>query len=264
MLGEAAEMSGEAASRLDIGLPEGQRALLAALKATGKPLVLVVLNGRPLTLPWEAEVVDALLITWFGGSEAGNAIADLLFGDRPPEGKLTTTWPHHVGQVPLSYDRPTTGRPGSPTNDPGKYSTRCYIDGSSEPLFPFGFGLSTTTFAYGPVTADKTSLWGDDVLTVSVTVTNTGPRFGREVVQLYVTDPVASVVRPGRLLRGFKKIALAPGEAQTVSFALTPHDLEFHTPDLRRIWEPGRFIIGVGPHVQDLQTLDIVWNKTAP
>lgn len=261
VLGEAAEMSGESASRLDIGLPENQRDLLKALQGTGKPIVLVTMNGRPLTLPWEVENIPAILVGWFGGCEAGNAIADLLFGDRAPSGRLTTTWPRHVGQVPLSYDRATTGRPGNPDEDPGKYTTRCYLDGSSKPLFPFGFGLGYTRFAYGPVSADKTALTGDDTLTVSVTVTNTGTHPGQEVVQLYLTDPVASVVRPGKQLRGFRKVALQPGERQTVSFALTTDDLKFHTPDLRHIWEPGAFVVGVGPHCEQVQTLTVRWSK---
>jgi beta-glucosidase len=260
VLGEAAEMSGESASRLDIGIPDNQRALLQALEKTGKPIVLVTMNGRPLTLAWEKQHLPAILVTWFGGLEAGNAIADMLFGERNPSGKLSTTWPRHVGQVPLSYYHANTGRPGNPKEDPGKYSTRCYLDGSSEPAFPFGFGLSYTTFAYGPVHADKTVLTGDDTLTVSVTVRNSGARAGREVVQMYVTDPVASVVRPVRMLRGFQKILLQAGEERTVSFAVTKTDLEFHDARLRRVWEPGRFVIGVGPNSQDLQTVEVRWN----
>lgn len=261
VLGEAAEMSGESASRLDIGIPENQRDLLKALMQTGKPVVLVTLNGRPLTLPWENEHIPAILVTWFGGSETGNAVADLLFGDRNPNGKLTTTWPRHVGQVPLSYYHANTGRPGNPNEDPGKYTTRCYLDGSSKPLFPFGFGLSYTTFSYGPVTADKAVLRGDDTLTVSVNVTNSGSRAGQEVVQMYVTDPVASVVRPVKLLRGFDKIALRPGETRTVSFTITTADLEFHDSQLRRVWEAGKFIIGIGPNSADLNTVQVQWNK---
>ncbi|NFV81302.1 beta-glucosidase BglX [Magnetospirillum aberrantis SpK] len=261
VLGEAAEMSGEAASRMDIGIPENQRDLLKALVATGKPVVLVTMNGRPLTLPWEAEHVPAILVSWFGGSEAGNAIADLLFGERAPCGRLTTSWPRHVGQVPLSYDRATTGRPGNPAEDPGKYTTRCYLDGSSQPLFPFGFGLGTTSFAYGPVGVDKTELGPDDRLTVSVNVTNTGRRAGAEVVQLYLTDPVASQVRPGKQLRGFEKVWLEPGQSRTVSFALTTRDLEFHDAQLRRVWEAGKFVIGVGPNSAELDSVTVRWNK---
>ncbi len=261
VLGEAAEMSGEAASRLDIGIPENQRDLLKALKKTGKPVVLVTMNGRPLTLPWENENVAAILVAWFGGCEAGNAIADLLFGARNPCGKLSTTWPRHVGQVPQSYYHANTGRPGNPQEDPGKYTTRCYLDGSSQPLFPFGFGLSYTSFAYGPLQADKTELAGDDVLTVSAVVTNTGTREGCEIVQMYVTDPVASVVRPVKLLRGFQKIALHPGEQRTVTFTVTTTDLEFHDAQLQRVWEPGRFVIGIGPNSDDLRTIDVRWHK---
>lgn len=261
VVGEAAEMSGESASRMDIGIPENQRDLLKALHQTGTPVVLVTLNGRPLTLPWEAEALPAILVTWFGGCEAGNAVADLLFGDRVPSGRLTTSWPRHVGQVPLPYDRATTGRPGSADNDPGKYSTRCYLDGPSEPLFPFGFGLSTTRFDYGEVTVDRAVVQGAGPLTVTVAVTNTGPRAGVETVQLYLTDPVASVVRPGKQLRGFRKVRLEPGQTETVSFTLTSADLEFHDPALNRVWEPGRFIIGVGPHSSNLKTVSVDWLK---
>lgn len=261
VVGEAAEMSGESASRMDIGIPENQRDLLKALYQTGTPVVLVTMNGRPLTLPWEAETLPAILVSWFGGCEAGHAVADLLFGDRVPSGRLTTSWPRHVGQVPLPYDRATTGRPGNPANDPGKYSTRCYLDGPSEPLFPFGFGLSTTVFAYGVPQVDAPVLRGDVPLTVTVEVTNAGMRTGVETVQLYLTDPVASVVRPGRQLRGFRKVRLEPGQTQTVSFTLTTADLEFHDQALNRTWEPGQFIIGVGPHSADLKTVSVDWLK---
>ena len=261
VLGEAAEMSGEAASRLDIGIPGNQRDLLTALALTGKPIILVLTNGRPLTLPWEAQHIPAILVGWFGGCEAGNAIADILFGDREPGGRLTTTWPHHVGQVPLAYDRPGTGRPGDPDQDPGKYTTRCYLDGPSEPLFPFGFGLGYTRFTYGAVTADKTELHGNETLTVSVQITNSGDRPGEDVVQLYLTDPVASVVRPGKQLKGFEKIALRPGEERRVSFRLTTAELEFHDPQARRIWEPGQFIIGIGPNAETLTNITVTWRK---
>jgi beta-glucosidase len=261
VLGEAAEMSGEAASRLDIGIPDNQRDLLKALHRTGKPIVLILLNGRPLTLPWEAENIPAILVTWFGGCEGGNAVADLLFGRRVPSGKLTTTWPRHVGQVPLSYDRANTGRPGDPDRDPGKYSTRCYLDGPSTPQFPFGFGLSYTRFAYGPVTVDKIEPGEADALTVSVAVTNIGSRAGREIVQLYVTDPVASRVRPGKMLKGFEKVALAAGETKIVAFTLTARDLCFHDQGLALVWEPGRYVVGVGPHADDLCLATVFWHN---
>lgn len=261
VLGEAAEMSGEAASRMDIGLPAPQRALLHALVATGRPVVLVLAHGRPLTLEWETQHVPAILAAWFGGCEAGNAIADLLFGTASPSGRLTTTWPRHVGQVPIGYDRASTGRPGNRTEDPAKYTTRCYIDGPSEPLFPFGFGLGYGRFAYGAPVADKTDLHGDgDLLTVTVEVANTGSHAAAEVVQMYVSDPVASRVRPLRRLRGFEKIRLAPGERRTVSFRIATADLAFVDTDLARVWEPGRFVIGIGPHSDDLQTLTVRWN----
>jgi len=261
VLGEAAEMSGEAASRLDIGIPDNQRDLLKALVATGKKVVLVLIHGRPLTLPWENDHIPAILATWFGGHQAGHAIADLLFGDKVPSGKLTTSWPHHVGQVPIPYDRATTGRPGNPKEDPGKYTTRCYLDGSSEPLFPFGFGLSYTRFTYGAPQADKAELGSGDTLTISVPVSNTGSYAGQEIVQLYLTDPVASRVRPSKQLRGYAKLSLQPGETQTAHFTLTTRDLEFHDGQLNRIWEPGRFVIGTGPNSRDVQTLQVRWNR---
>jgi len=261
VLGEAAEMSGEAASRLDIGIPDNQRDLLKALVATGKPVVLVLMHGRPLTLPWENDHVPAILATWFGGHQAGLAIADLLFGDKVPSGKLTTSWPHHVGQVPIPYDRATTGRPGNPKEDPGKYTTRCYLDGSSEALFPFGFGLSYSHFTYAAPQADKVEVHGDDVLNISVAVTNVGKYAGQEIVQLYLTDPVASRVRPSKQLRGYAKLSLQPGETKEARFTLTTSDLEFHDGNLNRIWEPGRFVIGIGPNSRDLQTVEIRWNK---
>ncbi len=261
VLGEAAEMSGEAASRLDIGIPDNQRDLLKALVGTGKKVVLVLMHGRPLTLPWENDHVPAILATWFGGHQAGPAIADLLFGDKVPSGKLTTSWPHHVGQVPIPYDRATTGRPGNPKEDPGKYTTRCYLDGSSEPLFPFGFGLSYTHFVYGAPQADKVELGPDDMLTITVSVSNHGKYAGQEIVQLYLTDPVASRVRPSKQLRGYAKLALQPGETKTARFTLSTSDLEFHDGQLNRIWEPGRFVIGVGPNSRDLQNLEIRWHK---
>ncbi len=263
VLGEAAEMTGEAASRMDIGIPDNQRDLLKALHATGKPVVLVTMNGRPLTLAWESENIPAILVGWFGGHEAGNGIADLLTGAQSPAGRLTTSWPRHVGQVPVAYLHANTGRPGWADQDPGKYTTRCYLDGASTPLYPFGFGLGYTSFAYGPVQADKTALVDDDVLTVSVAIRNTGDRAGSEVVQMYVSDPVASLVRPVRMLRGFEKIRLEPGQERIVSFQVTTPDLEFHDQSLRKVWEAGQFIIGIGPNCADLQTVTVQWDKTA-
>ncbi|GEO82884.1 beta-glucosidase BglX [Pararhodospirillum oryzae] len=263
VMGEASEMSGEAASRQDLGLPGGQRRLLEALHDTGTPIVLVVMNGRPLTLSWETDHLPALLVAWFGGCEAGAAIAELLFGDRAPSGRLSTTWPRQVGQIPLSYDHASTGRPGDPKADPGKYSTRCYLDGPSTPLFPFGFGLGYTTFAYDDLAVDKATAVGADTVMVSVRVTNTGSRAGQETVQLYVGDPVASVVRPVRRLRGFQKIPLEPGEARRVSFEVTTRDLEFFHPTRGWGWEAGAFLLGIGPHAEATQTVRVDWRKEA-
>ncbi|MCC2097508.1 MAG: beta-glucosidase BglX [Hyphomicrobiales bacterium] len=263
VVGEGQEMSGECASRADIGIPEEQRELLRELKKTGKPLVLVTVSGRPLTLAWEDENADAILHMWFAGTEAGNGVADLLFGDVNPSGKLTMTFPRHVGQVPIYYNHRRTGRPLSPGMDFEKFRS-CYIDVPNTPQYSFGHGLSYTTFAYGPVELDKTSLNGErDVLTASVTVTNTGARTGREIVQLYVNDPAASMTRPVKVLRGFEKIALEPGQSQKVSFAITVDDLKFYDLTGERIWEAGEFVIHIGPSSISTQTASVIWAKDA-
>jgi beta-glucosidase len=260
VVGEAAEMSGESASRVDIGVPENQQRLLKALAETGKPVVLVLMNGRPLTLSWENKNFPAILETWFGGIESGHAIADLLYGDRNPSGKLTTSFLRHVGQVPLRYSHLRTGRPNN-DGDFSKYSTNCYFGSAKTPLFPFGHGLSYTTFSYGDITANKTELQGKDKLCVSVTVTNTGNRAGQETVQMYITDPVASICQPVRLLKGFEKISLQPGEQRIVDFVITQEALKFYDTRLRHIWESGEFVIGIGPNSDDLKTLSVNWLK---
>ena len=260
VLGEAAEMSGESASRMDIGIPQDQRALLKALAKTGKPIILVLMNGRPLTLQWEHENIPAILETWFPGTEGGNAIADILFGIRNPSGKLTMTFPRHVGQIPLRYDHKKTGRPSHERFE--KYSTNCYLDGQSDPLYQFGHGLSYTSFSYSEATAKNECLMGEsDKLDVSVTVRNTGTRFGEETVQLYITDPCASIPRPEIELKGFQKIKLQPGEAKAVTFTITPDDLKFYNEKLQHIWEPGEFIIGIGPNAHDLKIMSVNWKK---
>jgi beta-glucosidase len=262
VLGESSGMSGEAASRSDIGLPECQKELLRALVDTGKPVVLVLMNGRPLTLSWEAEHCGAILETWFGGTEAGNAVADVLFGGYNPSGKLTATFPRNVGQIPIYYNHKNTGRPYK--GDPGfKYVSR-YLDVSNDPLYAFGYGLSYTTFSYGDIQLSKTALAGEETLVASVSVTNTGKRAGEETVQLYLSQPVASVTRSVEDLRGFQKVRLQPGETREVTFRITPADLKFYNGNLEYDWEPGEFIIRIGGNsTSELRSATVRWTKKA-
>ncbi len=257
VLGEAAAWSGEASSRSDIGIPPVQQNLLKALLATGKPVVLVLINGRPLTLTWEDANVSTILEAWAGGSEAGNAIADVLFGDYNPSGKLTTTFPRSVGQIPLYYNHLNTGRPMDPKN---KFTSK-YLDISNDPLYPFGYGLSYTTFDYGDIKLNKTELKGNEVLTATVNVTNTGKYAGEEVVQLYIQDPVASISRPVRELKNFRKIMLQPGESKEVSINVTTDDLKFYNSDLKYTWEPGDFIVYIGTNSRDVKPSKVKWIK---
>jgi len=260
VVGEAQEMSGEASCRADIGIPQDQRPLLEALAQTGKPLVLVVVTGRPLTLTWEQAHADAILLMWFGGTEAGHGVADVLFGRHNPSGRLAVTFPCHVGQVPVYYAHKNTGRPyGGDMLD--KFKSR-YLDIPNEPLWPFGFGLSYTTFDYGALHLDKTALQGeDDKLTATLAVTNTGQMAGTETVQLYITDPVASVARAILDLRGFQKVTLSPGETADITFTITVEALRFFNADLQHVWEPGEFIIHAGPHVAALKSAAVQWNR---
>jgi beta-glucosidase len=259
VLGESFAMSGEAASRSEIGLPEYQEQLLQALVQTGKPVVLVLMNGRPLTLPWEAAHCRAILETWFGGLEAGHAVADVLFGDDNPSGRLTTSFPRNTGQIPLYYNHKNTGRPYG--GDPRvKYESR-YLDVPNSPLFPFGFGLSYTTFSYGAVRLSKSSLVGDETLVAGVEVTNTGTRAGEETVELYITQTAASVTRSVEDLRGFQKINLFPGERREVNFHITPEDLKFFNSDLVYDWEPGEFTIRIGPDSSNVNSATVHWSK---
>jgi beta-glucosidase len=259
VLGETQGMTGEAASKTDLNIPDNQKDLLKALVKTGKPVVLVLMNGRPLTLAWEKEHVNAILETWFAGTEAGNAIANVLFGNYNPAGKLSMTFPVNVGQIPIYYNHKNTGRPYN-GKSLEKYKSR-YIDAPNEPLFPFGFGLSYTTFNYGDVTLSAKNLKGEQTLKASVTVTNTGKYAGEEVVQLYIRDPVASITRPVKLLKNFSKIMLQSGESKTVSFDITTDDLKFYNNDLKRIWESGEFIIYIGTNSSDAKSASVNWEK---
>ena len=259
VLGEAQGMSGEAASRADIGIPGNQKELLKALVKTGKPVVLVLMNGRPLTLTWEHENINAILETWWGGTEAGNAIADVLFGNYNPAGKLTATFPRSVGQIPIYYNHKNTGRPYD-GKSLQKYRSR-YLDISNDPLYPFGYGLSYTSFTYSDVEVNKKSLKGNETLTTTVTVTNAGGYAGEEIVQLYIADPVASVTRSVKDLRNFKKIMLQPGESKKISFSITTNDLKFYNSDLKYDWEAGDFIIQIGTDSQNVKAITVSWQK---
>lgn len=261
VLGESSGMSGEAASRSDIGLPEGQEQLLRALVATGKPVVLVLMNGRPLTLNWEAGHCGAILETWFGGTEAGNAIADVLFGDYNPSGKLTATFPRTVGQIPIYYNHKNTGRPYK--GDPGYKFVSRYLDVPNDPLYAFGYGLSYTTFSYGDVKLSKTALTDEETLVASVSLTNTGNRAGEETVQLYLSQPEASLTRSVEDLRGFQKVRLQPGETKDVMFSITPEDLKFYNGALNYDWEPGKFIIRIGDNSSHVKSATVYWSKKA-
>ncbi len=259
VLGEAADMSGESSSRADISLPESQKNLLKALVKTGKPIVLVLINGRPLTLQWENDNIPAILEAWAPGTEAGNAIADVLFGNYNPSGKITATFPRSVGQIPIYYNHKNTGRPYD-GNGSGKFKSY-YMDISNDPLYPFGFGLSYTSFDYSELRLSKTSLKGNETLTATVTVTNTGKYAGEETVQLYITDPVASVTRAVKDLKGFQKIWLQPGEKKEVSFTITTEQLKFYNSDLKYNWEPGEFIIRAGTSSATLKSASVQWVK---
>lgn len=247
-MGESAEMSGESSSRTNLDIPATQKELLKALVQTGKPVILVLFTGRPLTLVWEKENVPAMLNVWFGGSEAGDAIADVLFGEVNPSGKLTTTFPQNVGQIPLYYAHKNTGRPlQGPWFEKFKSN---YLDVTNEPLYPFGYGLSYTTFEYGSVKLDKESMTMTDSLVVSCEVKNIGNREGSEVVQLYIQDVVGSVTRPVRELKAFDKIKLQPGESKVVSFTISKKDLSYYNQDLAFVAEPGEFKVYVGGDCQ--------------
>ncbi|MBA2340495.1 MAG: beta-glucosidase BglX [Pyrinomonadaceae bacterium] len=242
VVGESAEMSGEAASRSSLDLPGRQLDLIKAVQATGKPTVVVLMNGRPLTINWIAENSPAILETWFAGTEAGNAIADVLFGDVNPGGKLPVTFPRSVGQIPLYYNHKNTGRPPDAKN---KYTSK-YLDVDVTPLFPFGHGLSYTQFSLTNLQLSAQRIRPDGRIIASVEVENTGRRAGDEVVQLYIRDVAASVTRPVRELKGFERITLRPGEWRRVSFTLTPESLGFYDRQMRFRVEPGAFKVIVG------------------
>lgn len=254
-LGEAAEMSGEASSRTNIEIPGIQKELLKALLKTGKPVVLVLFTGRPLALKWEEENVPAILNVWFGGSEAGYAVADVLFGDVNPSGKLSTTFPQNLGQVPIFYNHKNTGRPLPEGKWFQKFRSN-YLDVSNDPLYPFGYGLSYTSFSYSDIKLSNTSFKAGGKITASVTVTNTGNKTGKEVVQLYIRDLIGTSTRPVKELKGFQKIELKAGESKTISFDITADDLKYYNYDLKYVAEPGDFNVFIGGNSRDVKQAD--------
>ena len=247
-LGEAYNMSGEAASRSEIDLPGVQQDLIREVLETGKPVILVLMNGRPLDLTWEDENVPAILETWFAGTQAGPAIADVLFGDYNPSGKLPVTFPRSVGQVPIHYDMKNTGRPKTEN----KYTSK-YLDIPNSPLYPFGYGLSYTTFEYSDIELSSSEITESESLQATVEVTNTGDLSGEEVVQLYIRDLHASVTRPVKELKGFEKINLKPGETKEVSFTIDREDLEFYGLDMNWIVELGKFKVFIGTNSEEVK-----------
>ena len=249
-VGESRGMSHESSSRTDLNIPETQRELIRALKATGKPLVLVLMNGRPLTILEENQSADAILETWFSGTEGGNAIADVLFGDYNPSGKLPVTFPRSVGQIPTYYNHLSIGRPFTP-GKPGNYTSQ-YFDDTTGPLFPFGYGLSYTQFALSDMALSSTTLNATGKLDASVMVKNTGKRDGETVVQLYIQDVTGSMIRPVKELKNFQKIMLKAGEQKVVHFTITEDDLKFYNAQLKYAAEPGKFNVQIGLDSQDV------------
>jgi beta-glucosidase len=249
-LGENRDMSGEAASRTDLSLPGVQHELAKAVIATGKPLAVVLFNGRPLTIPELNKLAPAILVAWFGGTEAGNGIADVLFGDINPSGKLTMTFPLNVGQVPVFYNEKNTGRPINQGNPYEKYRSN-YLDSPNSPLWPFGFGLSYTSFSYSEISLNKNSFNSNEQIFASVDITNTGDRDGEEIVQLYIRDLVGDVTRPLKELKGFKKVFIKKGETVTVTFTLLPEELSYYHQDMSYRPDPGDFMIFIGANSAD-------------
>ena len=250
-VGETSEMSGESSSRSDLELPDAQKDLLMALQKTGKPIILLNFSGRPTVMSWEVAHFPSILNVWFGGSEAGLAICDVLFGDVVPSGKLTCTMPKRVGQIPIYYNHLNTGRPLAKGEWFTKFKSN-YLDVDNEPLFPFGFGLSYTTFQYGEMSLSANQLKKDGSITASITVTNTGNYAADEIVQLYIHDVYASKSRPVKELKGFKRIHLNQGESQKVVFEITADQLSYYNDDGETVIEPGEFEIMIGPNSQEL------------
>jgi beta-glucosidase len=249
VLGESADMSGEGHSRTDLGLPGRQQQLVDAVVGIGKPVVCVLMSGRPLAIPKLAGQVDALLSAWHAGIRAGRAVANILFGAVNPSGKLTASWPRAVGQIPVYYAHKNTGRPAaeSGTKQFAESFKSVYLDQANSPLFPFGYGLSYTQFAYSNLTIDQSILGPEDMLAISAVITNTGSQAGAEVVQLYIRDLVGSVTRPVRELKGFQKVVIEPGQDCVVRFEVPVCNLGFTGLDMSYTVEPGDFKVWIGP-----------------
>jgi beta-glucosidase len=260
VMGESENMSGEAGSKTNIDLPGLQKEFLAELKKTGKPIVLVLLNGRPLTLSWENDNMDAILEAWWPGTRGGDAIAQTLFGDNNPNGKLPITFPRNVGQIPIYYNHKNTGRPYLGVSDPEqKYKSR-YTDSDISPLFPFGFGLSYTTFTYSDLKLSADKINKKETLKIEVEITNTGNFDGSEVAQLYIKDLVGSVTRPVKELKGFEKIFLKKGEKKVVSFQISADDLKFFDKNMNFNSEAGTFEIFIDGNsdTQNKKTFELI------
>ena len=264
-VGEKFDMSGEGKCRSNLHLPGVQEKLVMELITTGKPVIVMISAGRPLIFNTIAEHAHAILYTWWLGTEAGNAMADILLGDYNPSGKLTVTFPRAEGQIPLNYNHLNTGRPDGEKAISGvnKIYKSNYLDISSLPLYPFGYGLSYTTFKYGELMLNTHKAAGNDTLEVSIDVTNTGQYQGEEIVQLYIRDIVASVARPVKELKGFSKVMLTPGETKRVKFMLSNEDLKFYDSNLNYIWEEGEFQVMVGPNSADLKSDKVVWCRSS-
>lgn len=263
-IGESAEMSGESSSRSEITIPQSQVDLLNELKKTGKPIAVVLFTGRPLALTNIKDTPDAILNAWFAGSEAGNAIADVLFGKVNPSGKLPMTFPRSLGQVPIYYNAKNTGRPLSrEKTDKCEYERfrSNYMDECNTPLYPFGYGLGYSSFSYSEMSVSSANPKGNQTVQASVTVTNTGNYDGAEVVQLYIRDMVGSITRPVKELKGFQKVMLKKGESKKVTFNITPEDLKFYNGELKYDWEPGEFDIMIGTNSQEVKHSKINWAK---
>ena len=252
-LGECSEMSGESASRTDIRIPDAQQDLLKALKATGKPVILLLFAGRPLDLTWEANNIPAILNVWFGGSETGDAVADVLFGKISPSGKLTTTFPRSVGQVPIYYSQVNTGRPDPNPNEFNRFQSN-YIDCRNDGLYPFGYGMSYTTFEYGEMRLSQEVMPKGGNIKVTVTVKNAGNYDADEIVQLYLRDCYADIARPVKELKGFQRISLKKGESREITFTLTDEHLKYYNSELKYGYDPGDFQVMIGPNSRDVQT----------
>jgi len=260
VLGESTNMSGESKSRVDISIPQCQQELLKALKNTGKPVVLILVNGRPLTILDDLKYADAVLETWRLGTEAGDAIADVVFGNYNPSGKITMTFPRSVGQIPVYYNHKNTGRPIVAGESEDFVSS--YKDQSNLPLYPFGYGLSYTSFKYGNINISDTLLVGrEKTLKTRINITNNGKYAGEETVQLYIRDMVASITRPIKELKQFKKVHLESGETKEVFFEITPEDLKFYNSNLIWDWESGAFTVYIGTNSEEVKQAKFIWNK---